>query len=80
MNTDEDGMMVIRGRLPKEVAAFLQKALDAAMDSLMEEGVDDDSAESRQGEDFTQRRVDALGLLVEAALGKGLCQTERGEP
>jgi hypothetical protein len=27
-----------------------------------------------------QRRVDALGLLAEAALGKGLGKTERGEP
>lgn len=29
---------------------------------------------------FAQRRVDALGLLAEAALGKGLGNTDRGEP
>ncbi len=48
MYTDEDGMVVIRGRLPQEVAALLEKALDAAMDSLREEEKreNDDSAES----------------------------------
>jgi len=129
MYTDEDGMVVIRGRLPQEVAALVQKALEAAMDALKEEerkeeknredsdagsaphdsaesyrpsvippppargqapsgipwpGVgavgSGDSAESWRREDFAQRRVDALGLLAEAALGKGLGQTERGEP
>jgi len=39
-----------------------------------------DSAEFRCRESLAQRRVDALGLLAEAALGKGLGQTERGEP
>ena len=34
MYTDEDGMVVIRGRLPQEVAALLEKALEAAMDAL----------------------------------------------
>ena len=155
MYTDEDGMVVIRGRLPQEVAALLEKALAAAMDSLREEekreerGDDDsaesfgpsraaseddsaessddlasieavgsprclhssqcpppegaggsvhhDSAESLRGStttgsqgvsaragitdgDFSQRRVDALGLLAEAALGNGLGKMERGEP
>ena len=37
MYTDEDGMVVIRGRLPQDVAALLQKALEAAMDALKEE-------------------------------------------
>lgn len=50
MYTDEDGMVVIRGRLPQEVAALLEKALEAAMDALREEErqqtEDDDSAES----------------------------------
>ncbi len=51
MYTDEDGMVVIRGRLPQEVAALLEKALEAAMDALREEKKGqqtegDDSAES----------------------------------
>ena len=120
MYTDEDGMVVIRGRLPQEVAALLEKALEAAMDALREEArneehsdggspsydsaesfeecgqvdpddsaesfrepypsVSRDSAESWPGESLAQRRADALGLLAEAALGKGLGQNERGEP
>ncbi|MGW8320140.1 MAG: HNH endonuclease, partial [Thermodesulfobacteriota bacterium] len=39
-----------------------------------------DSAESCRCEDFAQRRVDALGLLAEAALGQGLGKMERSEP
>ncbi len=175
---DNDGMVVIRGRIPREVAAVLEKALDAAMDSIRatesgdvrgggeegketgpdvsaetsptsvipaqagisedrglegsvhvsaetsstsvipaEAGISEDrglersvhisaetpstsvipaqagisedrglersvhiSVETPEQEDFTQRRVDALGLLAEAALGDGLCQSERGEP
>lgn len=37
MYTDDDGMVVIRGRLPQELAALLEKALEAAMDALNEE-------------------------------------------
>ena len=32
--TDDDGMVVVKGRLPSEVGAMLQKALDAAADAL----------------------------------------------
>ena len=38
------------------------------------------SAEAWRRESLAQRRVDALGLLAEAALGKGLAGMERGEP
>jgi hypothetical protein len=52
MYTDEDGMVVIRGRLPQEVAALVQKALEAAMDALREEERreedNDDAAESSE--------------------------------
>jgi hypothetical protein len=34
---DDDGMVIIRGRLPREVAALLEKALEAAMDALNQE-------------------------------------------
>jgi hypothetical protein len=50
MYTDDDGMVVIRGRVPQEVAALLEKALDAALDALKEEmkeaALNNDSAES----------------------------------
>ena len=134
MYTDDEGMVVIRGRLPQEVAALLEKALEAAMEALKKEEADPaescvtaaipaeagipqhsdntdptgdpaesranavipaeagipqhsdnadptaDSAESWLRGDFAQRRVDALELLAEAALGKGLGGRERGEP
>jgi hypothetical protein len=46
--TDEDGMLVIRGRLPAEVGACVIKALEAAVDALRERAASggDDSAES----------------------------------
>jgi hypothetical protein len=95
MYTDDDGMVVVRGRLPQEVAALLEKALEAARDALgreevVEEEQDaersdddcraDDSAESWLPGDWSQRRVDALELVAEVALGQGLGRTERGEP
>lgn len=40
-------MVVIRGRLPQEIAALLEKALKAAMDALKQEG-NDDSGESAE--------------------------------
>ena len=142
-HTDDDGTLVIEARLPPEVGACVLKALEAAMNALLDtkrergresqeamgaagafeapEGmiggaaseeervrtrVDDsakshgssghDSAESSTGwsapaGDFSARRLeaggtthaqlraDALGLVAEAALGKGLEHTERGE-
>ena len=49
MYTDDDGMVVIRGRLPQEVAAVLEKALEAAMDALDEEKKKE--ARDRDGDD-----------------------------
>ena len=66
---DDDGMVVIRGRLTPEVGAVVQRALEAAADRLFRE-----TAQAPSGnviaEELTpgQRRADALGLLAEAAL------------
>jgi hypothetical protein len=66
---DDDGMLVIRGRLTPEQGAVVRRALDAAADRLIQEArhaappgelVEEVTAE--------QRRADALGLLAEAAL------------
>jgi hypothetical protein len=67
--TDDDGMVVIRGRLTPELGAVVQRALDAACDRLRREGQTASSA-GTAAEDVTQaqRRADALGLLAEAAL------------
>jgi hypothetical protein len=76
--TDEDGMVVVRGRLSPEAGAALLRALDAAGEKLYEGGrgkgdaKDDDST----GE---QRRADALGLVAESALAGGLDPGTRGD-
>jgi putative heme iron utilization protein len=54
MYTDDDGVVVIRGRLPQEVAALVQKGLEAAMDALKEEE-----------KEKTRERVHAGGVRVE---------------
>ena len=63
---DEDGMVVIRGRLDPEAGAMLMKAIDAASDVLFR--TDRDRAEEVDPE---QRRADAMGLIAERALAGG---------
>ncbi len=63
---DDDGMVVIRGRLPPEVGAVVQRALDAAADRL--HGEADTDVETTAA----QRRADALGLVAESALAADL--------
>ena len=78
--TDDDGMVVIRGRLTPDVGAVVQRALEAAADRLCRE-----SAGALRGvalaEDLTpgQRRADALGLLAEAALAADLDRGTAGD-
>jgi hypothetical protein len=69
---DEDGMVVIRGRLSPEVGAVVQRALEAAADRLFPDAAGT-TAESLADEVHpTQRRADALALLAECALSAGL--------
>ena len=65
MQVDEDGMVVLRGRLPPEVGAVLLRAVEAAMEQV---------PASADGDEPTtaQRRSDALGLVAESALAGGL--------
>ncbi len=70
---DDDGMVVIRGRLTPEVGAVVQRALEAAADRLFREAAGAPAggaiaAELTPG----QRRADALGLLAESALAADL--------
>ena len=66
---DDDGMLVIRGRLTPEQGAVVRRALDAAADRLFQESrhaaPPGAVVEEATGE---QRRADALSLLAEAAL------------
>ncbi|MCJ7630332.1 MAG: HNH endonuclease, partial [Longimicrobiales bacterium] len=71
---DEDGMVVVRGRLPAEVGALLMRAVEAASDALFREqrvpGLEAVADRDTQRE-AAQRRADALGLLAERALEAG---------
>ena len=65
MQVDEDGMVVLRGRLPPEVGAVLLRAVEAALEQV--------PASADGGEPtIAQRRADALGLVAESALAGGL--------
>ena len=66
---DDDGMVVIRGRLTPEVGAVVQRALEAAANRLFREAQGSPPPEDL-AEEVTpaQRRADALGLLAESAL------------
>ena len=70
---DEDGMMVLRGRLEPEVGALLVQALAAARETLYQRARVADRASGSMGVSaetptMPQQRADALALLAEGAL------------
>ena len=71
---DDDGMVVFFGRLAPEVGAVLLKALDAARETLYQQGAQGGEAERPTP---AQQRADALGLIAETALHHG---TDPGAP
>ena len=79
---DEDGMVVIRGRLAPEAGAVLLQALAAARETLYQQkrqtfaNLDDVSAETLPLE---QQQADALALLAESALHHGIDPGAPGE-
>jgi 5-methylcytosine-specific restriction endonuclease McrA len=77
---DDDGMVVIRGRLTPDVGAIVQRALEAAADRLFREAQGAPRAE-RVADEVTpaQRRADALGLLAESALTSDLDRGSAGD-
>jgi hypothetical protein len=74
---DEDGTVVIRGRLTPEVGALIVKVLEAAGETLYQRRRKEE-ASSRAVDPATdlpslaQQRADALALVAEAALHQGL--------
>jgi Domain of unknown function (DUF222) len=70
---DDDGMIVIRGRLTPEVGAVVQRAIEAAADQLFREAAHAPTGDA-MAEELTpaQRRADALGVLAESALAANL--------
>ncbi len=95
LRTDDDGMLVLEGRLPPEVGALLTRAMEAAEQTLGQRARDasaeasdsdmpgdvpgDASAEACPAGTPVQRRADALGLVAERALA-GSGAAERSEP
>ena len=80
---DEDGMVVLRGRLTPEAGVVLMRALDAARETLYQQGRQqtfdapiDVSAETPA---MAQQQADALTLLAETALHHGLDPGAPGE-
>ncbi len=71
---DEDGMVVLRGRLVPEVGALLLRALAAARDSLFQAARHSLEQTDRGDEAPTmaQQQADALALIAETALHHGL--------
>jgi hypothetical protein len=80
--TDEDGMVVVTGRLAPEAGAALLRAVDAGVEALyglrrrQPPGTAPEAAEEAAAE---QRRADALGLVAESALASGLDPGSRGD-
>jgi 5-methylcytosine-specific restriction endonuclease McrA len=78
---DEDGIVVIRGRLAPEVGALLQRALEAAGEALYQRSRRTAPATEPSAEPPTrpQRQADALALIAETALHHELDPGAPGE-
>ena len=86
---DEDGMVVIHGRLEPETGAVLMKALEAAREALYQRartGVTNKNVSAGTFEDpaaerpaFGQQQADALALLAETTLHHGIDPGTPGE-
>src|SRR6059036_2083600 len=81
---DEDGTVVVRGRLAPEVGALLRRALAAARETLYQQTRRAETANSPTDVSAdtptrAQQQADALALLAETALHKGLDPGGPGE-
>jgi 5-methylcytosine-specific restriction endonuclease McrA len=80
---EEDGMVVIRGRLAPEVGAVVVQALNAARDTLYRQGrhqtFDAPLDPSEETPPLAQQQADALALIAETALHQGLDPGAPGE-
>ncbi|HUF93635.1 MAG TPA: DUF222 domain-containing protein [Candidatus Limnocylindria bacterium] len=70
---DEDGMIVVRGRLTPEVGALLLRALEAGRESVRKQ------IRVEDGPSIGQQQADALALIAETALHHGLDPGTAGE-
>ena len=72
---DDDGMVVIRGRLSPEVGAVVRRALEAAGDQLRTDVSPEEAADTS----FGQRQADALSVVAESALAAELDRRAAGD-
>src|SRR5881409_1256029 len=70
---DEDGMVILRGRLAPEVGAVLVQALAAAREALSQGNV------AAEPPTMAQQQADALALVAETALHHGIDPGASGE-
>src|SRR5262245_46570474 len=78
LHTDEDGMLVVRGRLEPEVGALLQHAIAAARETLYQQRRACAEA-STDSPTLGQQQADALALVAETALHQGMDPGTPGE-
>ncbi len=64
---DEDGMVILRGRLEPEMGALVVRALEAAREALYQKGRSVESADE-DAPTLGQQQADALALVAETAL------------
>ncbi len=81
---DEDGMVILRGRLAPEVGAMLVQALAAAREALYQRARGKDAKASpadvsEETPTMVQQQADALALLAETALHQGIDPGAPGE-
>jgi hypothetical protein len=83
---DEDGMVIVRGRLDPEAGAVLMQALAAARDTLHQRHRADVPAGTRTGllvdndpPTWGQQQADAVALVAETALHHGIDPGSPGE-
>ena len=77
---DDDGMVVIHGRLAPEVGALLMRALEAARDSLYRiQHTTIATMAHDEPPSMAQQQADALALIAETALRHGLDPGAPGE-
>src|SRR5438034_5740160 len=70
---DEDGMVVIRGRLAPEVGAVVMKALEAARETLYQSSLPEVTPT------IAQQQADAIALVAETALHRGIDPGNAGD-
>src|SRR5438094_6059385 len=77
---DEDGMVILRGRLAPEVGAVLVQALTAARETLYQRARSMDAEDGfAETPTMAQQQADALALVAETALHHGIDPGAPGE-